>query len=65
MIKVNGEDLDYIPNMTVKQLLEIKNYIFPLLIVKVNEVFVSRDLYDIFDVPDNAVVEIVHLLSGG
>jgi len=65
MIKVNGEPLEHVPGMTVRTLLELKHFVFPLLIVKVNGEFVPRDQYERASVPDGAVVDVVHLMSGG
>ena len=65
MIQVNGDSLDWAPGLTVRGVLQAKNYKFPLLIVSVNDRQVRREDYDITAIPDGAVVQVVHLLSGG
>jgi sulfur carrier protein len=65
MIKVNGDSLEYVQGMTVKTLLQLRNFVFPLLIVKVNGALVPRDQYAQTEVPDGAVVDVIHLMSGG
>jgi sulfur carrier protein len=65
MIKVNGEPLEYAQGMTVKKVLELRNFVFPLLIVKVNGVLVPRAQYAAAEIPDGAAVDVIHLMSGG
>jgi len=65
MITVNGEPTVFTPDLTVKKLLHQKNFIFPLLIVKIDGVYVPREAYDITPIPDRAVVDVIHLISGG
>jgi len=62
---VNGEPLDWREGMTVRDVLKAKNYVFKLLIVKVNGTLVPRGSYDETVVPAGANVEVVHLISGG
>lgn len=64
-IVVNGDPLDWRDGMTVRDVLKAKNYIFPLLIVTVDERLVPRGSYDVALVPDGADVKVVHLISGG
>lgn len=65
MIEVNGDSLEYHNRMTIRDILEIKNYKFPLLIIRINGVLIPRDKYDSTIVPDKAVVDVLHLMSGG
>ena len=65
MITVNGDPLAWTPGMTVRAVLRAKNYTFPLLIIKVDEALVQPKAYDTTPVPDGAVVDVVHLISGG
>jgi len=62
---VNGDPLDWREGMTVRDVLSAKNYVFKLLIVKVNGALVPRGSYDETLVPAGATVEVVHLISGG
>jgi len=65
MITVNGEESGYTQDMTVQMVLDSKNFIFPLIIVMVDGVFVPREEYKETEVPDGARVEAIHLMSGG
>lgn len=58
-VEVEGEVL------TVRLLLDRMNFSFPLIIVKVNGLLVSRDDYEKVSVHDGDRVEVIHLMSGG
>jgi sulfur carrier protein len=42
-----------------------RNFVFPLLVVRVNGELVPRDQFDRAPVPDGADVQVMHLMSGG
>jgi thiamine biosynthesis protein ThiS len=65
MLQVNGDPLEWTPDMTVRGVLRAKNYRFPLVVVSVDGVQVPREAYDSTPVPDGSVVQVLHLLSGG
>lgn len=65
MITINGRTGEFTENMTIGDLLRRENYIFPLLIVKINGVFVPREEYESALIPDKANVDVIHLISGG
>ncbi len=65
MIKVNGEDHPWRPGMTVRDVLREKNYVFPMIIVKIDDRFVHHDDYDATPVVDGADFWAIHLLTGG
>jgi sulfur carrier protein len=65
MIIVNGEKMDWREGMTVADVLEIRNYIFRMLVIQVNGELVKRGTYDKTVVPDGANVEVIHMISGG
>ena len=65
MIEVNGESMEHRDGMTVRDVLRARNFIFPLLVVKVAGELVPRDRYDRHLVPDGAEVQVIHLMSGG
>ena len=64
-ITVNGNPLPWQEGMTVKKILELKNYTFKMLVVKVNGQLVKKDKYAETVVPDGADVKVIHLMSGG
>ncbi|NTW85950.1 MAG: sulfur carrier protein ThiS [Holophagaceae bacterium] len=65
MIVVNEEPLDWHEGMTVRDVLRAKNYRFPMLIIHVDGLLIPKPDYDTASVPDGAVVQVIHLISGG
>ncbi len=65
MIRVNGEDLDWSDGMTVRDVLRLLDYRFPLLITRIDGRLISRPDYDTTEVPDGAIMDVIHLMSGG
>lgn len=65
MIRVNGDPMEWSPGMTVADVIREKNYLFPLLVVRIDGELVPRDRYDSVTVPDGAEVDVIHLMSGG
>lgn len=65
MIRVNGEDLDWSEGMTVRDVLRLLDYRFPLLITRIDGRLISRPDYDTTEVPDGAIMDVIHLMSGG
>lgn len=65
MIRVNGEDLDWSDGMTVRDVLRLLDYRFPLLITRIDGRLISRSDYDTTEVPDGANMDVIHLMSGG
>lgn len=52
-------------SLTIRDILRIKNFSFPNLVVKINGQLVRKLQYDSALVHDGDVVEIIHLISGG
>ena len=65
MITVNGKEVAYEEGMTVKRLLEIMNYTFPMIIVRVNGKLVLREDWETFVIPPDAKVQALHQIAGG
>ncbi|MFH0760492.1 MAG: sulfur carrier protein ThiS [Bacteroidota bacterium] len=51
--------------LTIKDILRIKNFSFPNLVVKINGTLVKKPFYDQTTVKAGDNVEIIHLISGG
>jgi sulfur carrier protein len=64
-IEVNGNTIPWSEGMTVTDVLAACNYVFPLVVVDVNGRQIARKDYPRADVPQGAVVNVVHLISGG
>jgi len=65
MITVNGDKAAWSPGMTVQDVLRARNFKFPLLVIKVDGALVQPKDYPATPVPDGAVMEVIHLMSGG
>jgi sulfur carrier protein len=57
--------MDWEENLTVSKLLKICNYIYPMIIVRINGVLIKKEEYDRTTIPDGADVKAIHLSAGG
>ena len=64
-IKVNQETIDWEKNLTIDRILKIMNYTFKMIVVKVNGELVKKEDYDTKIIPEEADVQIIHLIAGG
>ncbi len=64
-ITVNGRTVSWEEGMTVQRVLEVMNYTFRMLVVKVDDRLVKRDGYASFPIPAGADVKVIHLVAGG
>jgi thiamine biosynthesis protein ThiS len=51
--------------ITVNQLLQVKNFTFKMLIIKINGTLVQKDAYETTTIYDGDEVSVLHLISGG
>ena len=51
--------------ISVSELLDIKNYTFKMLVIKVNCKLVKKDSYESVIIKDGDNVTVLHLVSGG
>jgi len=65
MLVVNGEELDYTKGMNVRDVLKLKGYSFPLLIVSINGKRIARNKFEETLVEDSSDIKVIHLMSGG
>lgn len=66
MIRVNDKfEIEWEQGMTVERLLEQLKFSFPLIVVSIDNVLVSRDEYATRLVPDGAQVKVLHMTAGG
>jgi len=65
MITVNKREVPWVQNETVHDLLKRMKYTFPLVIVKINNQLIPRNRYQETRVPDQASVDVIHMISGG
>ncbi len=59
------ETITGIKEISVEELLKVKNFTFPMIIVKINGVLVKKQNYPFLKIKDGDVVSAVHLISGG
>lgn len=52
-------------NLTIEDLLTIKNYTFKMLVIKINNQLVKKEQYSSTHINDGDKVDILHLISGG
>ncbi len=64
-IVVNQKRRDWVEGETVAQLLVRVKYTYPLVAVKIDGRLVPKAEYEQQTIPDNSIVEVVHLMSGG
>lgn len=57
---INGHE-----EITVKQLLELKNYTYKMLMVRVNDTTIKRDDYAYTFIREGDKVAVIHLMTGG
>ncbi len=51
--------------LTISRIMETKSFHFRMLVVRLNDRLISRDLYDSTEVKDGDDLKIIHLVSGG
>ena len=64
-IEVNGRTVEWKDNETVTQLLQRIGYVFPLVIVKINDSVIPRKDFSHVTIPNRATIEVIHMVSGG
>ena len=60
----NNESFDF-ENITVSELLKVKNFTFKMLVIKINGNLVKKTEYETTLVRDGDDVKVLHLISGG
>jgi thiamine biosynthesis protein ThiS len=62
---VNGKEVAFEEQETVAELLNRLRFTFPLIIVKINGTLIKKKTYETTIIPDDARIDIVHMISGG
>ena len=65
IIILNNRDFPWEEGLTIEKIMEIKNFTFAKIIVKVNGNHIEKEEYAATIVNDGDNVEIIHLLAGG
>jgi thiamine biosynthesis protein ThiS len=64
-IKVNTQLINWVKEETVAGLLDRMRYTFPMVVVKIDGVVIAKSDYQSVKIPDDSMVEVIHLISGG
>lgn len=64
-IEVNSKKVEWVENETVGQLLKRMGYVFPLVVVKINEKVIPKNDFSKAIVPNNSKIAVIHMISGG
>jgi sulfur carrier protein len=64
-IIVNSEPFPWEEGLTVSRVIERKQYIFKLLVVKIDDRVIMKSEWPTTVIPEGAEVQIIHLMSGG
>lgn len=64
-ILVNSEPFPWDEGLTVSRVIELKRYTFKLLVTKIDDRVIPKSEWPSTTIPEGAVVQIIHLMSGG
>ncbi|MDD4308322.1 MAG: sulfur carrier protein ThiS [Thermoplasmata archaeon] len=64
-IEVNTVTKGWVENETVTELLRRMNFIYPMVIVKIDGEIIPKAQYDVRKIKDGSVISVLHLESGG
>jgi sulfur carrier protein len=65
MIKINNTEHPFTTGMTIRSLLDEKNYGFPMLVVKLNDRVIEDDDFATTAVNDGDDIKAIHVFAGG
>lgn len=61
----NKEEIIEKETLTIRELLDIKNFTFKMLVIKINGQLVKKDSYSLAEIQEGDDVTVLHLVSGG
>lgn len=59
------ETIDGNDEISIQQLLEIKNFSYKMLLVRINERTIKREDFDLMLIREGDKVAVIHLMTGG
>ena len=65
LLNNRNEVFDNYEEISVEQLLKVKNFTFPMIIVKINEKLIKKENYSTSIIKNGDIVAAIHLISGG
>ncbi len=60
-----NEEIEGLSKLTVQELLDVKNFSFKFLVVKINDVVIKPDEFSSAIINEGDKVHVLHLISGG
>lgn len=65
-IKLNNREEEFAGDeLTVEEIIALKSYAFKMLVVRLNDHLVKKDMYSSTFVKDGDDLKVIHLVSGG
>ena len=65
-IKLNNREEEFAGDeLTVEEIISLKSYAFKMLVVRLNDHLVKKDMYSSTFVKDGDDLKVIHLVSGG
>jgi thiamine biosynthesis protein ThiS len=61
----NNPETFEVNKLTVDQLLQLKNFTFKMLVIKINGTLVQKGTYETTSIHEGDDVSVLHLISGG
>ena len=65
-IKLNNREEEFAGDkLPVEEIIAVKSYVFKMLVVRLNDHLVKKDMYSSTFVKDGDDLKVIHLVSGG
>ena len=65
-IKLNNREQEFAGDkLSVEEIIAVKSYVFKMLVVRLNDHLVKKDMYSSTFVSDGDDLKVIHLVSGG
>ena len=65
MLIINSKEITWKKDETVSLLLKRMNFVFPMIVVKINGRLIKKDKYSTQLINDNDEISVIHMISGG
>ncbi|MCK5598784.1 sulfur carrier protein ThiS [bacterium] len=65
MLIINSKEVIWKKDETISLLLKRMNFVFPMIVVKINGRLIKKDKYSTQLINDNDEISVIHMISGG
>lgn len=62
---INSKEVIWKKDETISLLLKRMNFVFPMIVVKINGRLIKKDKYSTQLINDNDEISVIHMISGG